>query len=164
MIDDAPAAMVVGAGGLDVRRRLDSAPPEPPTPEDLAYVIYTSGSTGVPKGVAAEHDQILNRLHWMWTTYPFGPGEVACAKTPPGFVDSLWELLGALLRGVPTIIIPEDVAKDPFELVDALARAEVSRIWLVPSLLRAMLETYADIQDRLPSLRFWGAGGEALDA
>jgi amino acid adenylation domain-containing protein len=30
------------------------------TGHDLAYIIYTSGSTGQPKGVAVEHDSLLN--------------------------------------------------------------------------------------------------------
>ena len=164
LIDDAPAAVVVTPDGLVATAAAPPATaPVRQASDDLAYVIYTSGSTGPPKGVAVQHDQILNRLHWMWASYPFAPGEVSCAKTPPTFVDSLWELLGPLLRGVPTLILPTDRLKDTFALVDALADAGVTRIWLVPSLLRAILDAYPDLGERLPRLRFWVSSGEALD-
>lgn len=133
-------------------------------PDDLAYAIFTSGSTGSPKGVAVNHRQLLNRFAWMWDEYPFSPGEVACQKTALGFVDSLWELFGGLLKGVPTVILPDEVVHDPKALVDALAQHKVSRIWLVPSLLRVILDTYPDLQQRLPSLRFWVTSGEDLQA
>jgi len=132
------------------------------TPEHLAYIIYTSGSTGKPKGVAIEHRQLLNRFAWMWKEYPFDPGEVCCQNTALNFVDSLWELLGSLLQGVPIVIIPQSVLQDPQALVQVLAAQRVTRIWVVPSLLRLLLDTYPDLQQRLPDLRFWAVGGEAL--
>lgn len=134
------------------------------TPHMLAYVIYTSGSTGKPKGVAVEHRQVLNRLRWMWDAYPFAPGEISCHKTALNFVDSLWELLGPLLQGIPTIIIPDELARDPAALVGALSGARVSRIWLVPSMLRVLLATHPDLGQRLPELTFWVASGEELSA
>lgn len=132
------------------------------SPEHLAYVIYTSGSTGRPKGVAAEHKQILNRLAWMWKSYPFRADEVCCQKTAATFVDSIWELLGPLLQGIPTVIIPESVSRDLDALVKVLAKNNITRIWVVPSLLRALLNTYPDLQDQLPRLKFWVTSGEAL--
>src|SRR5690606_856298 len=81
--------------------------------DEAAYVIYTSGSTGRPKGIAPPHRQLLNRLEWMWREYPFAPDEVSCQKTALSFVDSLWELLGPLLRGVPSVILPDDAVRDP---------------------------------------------------
>ncbi len=91
----------------------DAACPMPhPAPDDIAYVIYTSGSTGRPKGVLAQHRQILNRLFWMWQAYPFAPGEVGAVRTALNFVDSFWELLGALLRGVPSVILRERDVRD----------------------------------------------------
>ena len=131
-------------------------------PDTLAYVIYTSGSTGQPKGVAVEHRQVLNRLFWMWDAYPFAPDEVSCQKTALSFVDSLWELLGPLLQGIPTVIIPDEVARDPVALVHGLAEARASRIWLVPSMLRLLLSAHPDLGHRLPALRFWVASGEEL--
>jgi len=132
------------------------------TPEHLAYIIYTSGSTGKPKGVTVEPRQLLNRFIWVWKEYPFETGEVCCQNTALNFVDSLWELLGPLLQGVPIIIIPQLVLQDPQALVQVLATQSVTRIWVVPSLLRLLLDTYPDLQQRLPALRFWAVGGEAL--
>jgi len=133
-------------------------------PDDMAYLIYTSGSTGRPKGVAVEHRQILNRLDWMWRDYPFTRDEVLSQKTAISFVDSIWEFFGGLLQGVPAAIIPDAVLKDPFALVEELAGRNVTRIWVVPSLLRAVLDTVPDLQHRLPALRFWVSSGEALPA
>ena len=130
--------------------------------EDLAYVIYTSGSTGRPKGVAAPHRQVVNRLAWMWRAYPFVPDEVACQKTALSFVDSIWECLGALLQGVPTVIVPDAIVHDPTALVRVLAEARVTRLWLVPSLLRVLLDRFPDLERRLPTLKFWVTSGEAL--
>ncbi len=129
---------------------------------DLAYVIYTSGSTGTPKGVAVEHRQILNRFDWLWKSYPFQPDELSCQRTAPTFVDSIWELLGPLLQGVTTLIVPEQVSKDMDHLVKVLGENNVTRIWVVPSLLQALLRTFPDLQRHLPKLEFWVASGEAL--
>lgn len=134
----------------------------PVSPENLAYIIYTSGSTGQPKGVAVEHRQILNRLEWMWEAYPFEAHEVACQRTSLNFVDSLWELLGALLQGIPTVIVADEAMRDPAALVKELAEHRVSRLWLVPSLLCSLLDHYSDLQQWLPELRFWVSSGEVL--
>ncbi len=150
-VDDASIGSTA-EGRLSIRRR----------PEDLAYVIFTSGSTGQPKGVAVPHRQILNRLAWMREAYPLKSGEVSCHKTALSFVDSMWELLGPLLEGVKSVIVPDAVLKDPEALVDVLAEHAVSRIWLVPSLLRTMLDEVRELRQRVPALTFWVTTGEAL--
>ena len=132
------------------------------SPHDIAYVIFTSGSTGRPKGLEVPHRQVLNRLAWMYETYPFAPDEVSCQKTALSFVDSLWELLGPLLQGVRSVIVPDAVVKDPEALVARLAAERVTRIWLVPSLLRAILDVVPDVAARAPDLRFWVTTGEAI--
>ena len=81
--------------------------------DQRAYVIYTSGSTGVPKGVEGTHRASMNRFSWMWSTYPFKAGEVCCQKTNLGFVDSIWEIFGPLLAGIPNVIIPQEAVRDP---------------------------------------------------
>lgn len=127
-----------------------------------AYFIYTSGSTGKPKGVVIPHRQITNRLQWMWEAYPFQPGEVGCQRTALNFVDSIWEIFGYLLQGVPTVIIPDEIVKDPMAFVDELAQHKVSRLWLVPSLLRVMLDANPNLAEKLPALKFWVTTGETI--
>ena len=130
--------------------------------ENLAYVIYTSGSTGVPKGVGGTHRAALNRFNWMWQTYPFDADEVCCLKTSLNFVDSIWEIFGPLLKGIKSVIIPDHILKDPRAFVRALDRYRVTRIILVPSLLRALLESCEDLLGQLSMPKIWTVSGEAL--
>jgi amino acid adenylation domain-containing protein len=133
------------------------------TPDHLAYVLYTSGSTGTPKGVQGLHRGVINRCQWMWQTYPFQPGEVCCQKTSLSFVDSVWEVVGPLLQGVPLVVISDPVLKDLPQFVDTLSTQAVTRLVLVPSLLRALLVSFPDLAQRLPQLSLWISSGEALD-
>jgi amino acid adenylation domain-containing protein len=137
-------------------------PPVETTAENAAYVIYTSGSTGTPKGVVGLHGATVNRLEWMYGRYPFAAGEVCCQKTALSFVDSIWEIFGPLLHGVPLVIFADDVVRDVNRFIEALSETNVTRLVLVPSLLRAMFETGTDIARRLPRLKSWTCSGEAL--
>jgi amino acid adenylation domain-containing protein len=127
-----------------------------------AYLIYTSGSTGTPKGVIGLHRGALNRFNWMWKTYPFQAGEACCQKTSISFVDSIWEILGPLLQGIKSIIMPDEVVKDPKRFIEYLADEEITRILMVPSYLRVILDTHPDLQRRLPKLKTWISSGEIL--
>lgn len=155
-------AIVLDEENAELARQSEANPVCPVTADNLAYLIYTSGSTGQPKGAAVPHRQIINRLEWMWQAYPFGPTEVSCQKTALNFVDSLWELLGPLLQGSPTVIIPDATLRNPQRLIAALAEQRVSRLWLVPSLLRVLLDATSNLAERLPHLTFWVTSGEAL--
>ncbi|MBD2002953.1 MULTISPECIES: non-ribosomal peptide synthetase [Cyanophyceae] len=152
---------VVCIDAWDYSQHSKENPVSKTTADNLAYVIYTSGSTGMPKGVLGLHRGAVNRFHWMWETYPFMPGEVCCQKTSLSFVDSVWEIFGPLLQGVRTVIIPDRVIKDPQQFIETLERDRITRIVLVPSLLRVLLDTDSNIQ-RLPKLKFWVVSGEAL--
>ncbi|HKS27239.1 MAG TPA: amino acid adenylation domain-containing protein [Pyrinomonadaceae bacterium] len=137
-------------------------PPSGLTGENLLYVAYTSGSTGRPKGVQGLHKGAVNRFQWMWRAFPFETGEVLCQKTALSFVDSVWEIFGPLLKGVPLVIIPDEDVKDVRRLIETLARRKVTRIVLVPSLLRAMLDAEPELGRRLPQLKVCVSSGEAL--
>ncbi|MCL6753052.1 amino acid adenylation domain-containing protein [Nostoc sp. CCCryo 231-06] len=130
--------------------------------DNLAYIIYTSGSTGTPKGVLGTHRGTVNGLHWLWKTYPFTEGEVCCQKTAISFVDSVWEIFAPLLQGIPTVIISNTTVIDPQLFIETLAHHKVTRIILVPSLLRLLLDNYSHLAKKLSQLKLWISSGEAL--
>jgi acyl carrier protein len=100
----------------------------------------------------------------MWERYPFEAGEVCCQKTNLGFVDSIWEIFGPLLAGVPSVILAPETVLDPEELLQSLARHGVTRMVLVPSLLRALLDHAPDLGQRVAQLKLWSCSGEVLSA
>jgi non-ribosomal peptide synthetase component F len=74
----------------------------------------------------------------------------------------VWEIFGPLLAGVPSVIVPQEALLDPEELIGYLARHGVTRMVLVPSLLRALLDHAPNLGERLPKLKLWSLSGEAL--
>jgi amino acid adenylation domain-containing protein len=134
----------------------------PISAEARMYVIYTSGSTGKPKGVEGTHRASMNRFSWMWDAYPFQERETCCQKTSLGFVDSVWEIFGALLRGVPSVIVPDHVIIQAPKFVHLLSQYGVTRIVLVPSMLRFLLEGVERLEEKLPKLKLWTCSGEML--
>ena len=179
MVQDAPARVIISARGMqdmipasdaqvllidDVPTHSGKIAVVPSRADRLCYVIYTSGSTGAPKGVAVEEAQVVNRLHWGWDHTPFRADDLSVMRTPTNFVDSLWELWGPLLVGSPTVIAPVETRVDPEALIAFLAHHRVTRIWMVPSLLHAIIDAEPNLGRRLPALTMWVLGGEPLTA
>ena len=131
------------------------------SPDNAAYVIYTSGSTGRPKGSVSPHYASVNRFEWMWRLFP-SLLTTLLPKTSLSFGDSIWEIFGPLLKGVPVLIIPEETVRDPRLLIEALATNRITRLVLVPSLLRALLDQPRNILEHLTKVNLWTCSGEAL--
>ncbi|NJK58779.1 MAG: AMP-binding protein, partial [Pleurocapsa sp. SU_5_0] len=128
----------------------------------LAYAIYTSGSTGRPKAVLGKLGGIVNRLNWMWKMLPFRADEVGVQKTSLNFVDHVAEIFSPLLKGIRLVIVPEDTRRDIPQLMNLLREQKVSRIVLVPSLLKAMLDSAPQQLSQLRGLKYVFCSGEAL--
>ncbi|MGF1874566.1 amino acid adenylation domain-containing protein [Photobacterium frigidiphilum] len=128
----------------------------------ITYITYTSGSTGVPKGVMGTQRGVINRLQWMWQRWPFEADEICCQKTSLNFVDHVWELFGALLHGVPLLVVDQAVVSDPSRLAKVLAEHKVTRLVLVPSLLQVLLTLPNDELLPLATIRHWTSSGETL--
>jgi non-ribosomal peptide synthetase component F len=132
------------------------------TSSHAAHLLFTSGSTGAPMPVVTEHSAVINRLQWMWKDFPFADKEVAILKTALTFVDFIWEIFGSLGKGVPVVLVTSEERKDPSRLIEICKRHHVTRLTVVPSLLRAMFATEPHIGDVLPKLWLWTVSGEAL--
>lgn len=180
MLEDSRAALVVTSHETHQRiestaatrlcldgpdSRLQASPDTPLTGVDgpLLYAIYTSGSSGQPKAVLGTTAGALNRMYWQWEHYPFVEGEVCAQLTTLSFVDAVAEIFAALLAGVSIAIVPDDSVRDIERLVQALEMERVTRVTLVPSLLRVLLEVNEPCR-RLASVRSWSCSGEAMDA
>ncbi|NEP57983.1 MAG: aminotransferase class V-fold PLP-dependent enzyme, partial [Symploca sp. SIO2G7] len=132
------------------------------TLDDLAYAIYTSGSTGKPKAVMGKIRGIVNRLHWIWETLPFRADEICCQKTSINFVDHVAEIFSPLLKGIPLVIVPDNIRSDIPHLMSLLSECKITRIVLVPSLLKAMLDNAPQQLTQLRYLKYVFCSGEAL--
>jgi len=140
-----------GEGGLELLRG----------GERLACVLY-SPSSGESPGTLCTHRGLINRLQWYWRAHPFRPGERCCLVASPASADTQAELFGALLAGVPAVLVPESADTGHHLLAGLLAAGDVTRVTLTPSLLRAFLDTCPDPDKILPALSLVSTGGEAL--
>ncbi len=150
-------AFVVEPSELAASEHAEPAPGVVCRPDDPAYVVFTSGSTGRPKSVTTSHRALVNQIAWFRTALPWRAGEVSCLRSSPAFVDSLWELFGPLADGVPLAIATSEEMLDARGLAAMIARHDVTRIVIVPSLLRTLLELRVS-----PRLDLWLATSEEL--
>ncbi|MFD3842383.1 non-ribosomal peptide synthase/polyketide synthase, partial [Streptomyces sp. NPDC058642] len=151
----------------DLARRPSTgpAPARRPLPESPAYAIYTSGSTGRPKGVVVPHANVVRLFtrtrHW----FGFDETDVWTLFHSYAFDFSVWELWGALLHGGRLVVVPDDTARSPEDLLRLLADEQVTVLNQTPSafypLARADAE-HPELGARL-ALRTVVFGGEALD-
>ncbi|KHA70749.1 long-chain fatty acid--CoA ligase [Pseudomonas chlororaphis] len=151
-------AVAVDAMPIDERRSTVSWPLNARHP---AVLMYTSGSTGTPKGVLLHDEAILTRLQWSRCQEPSKPSDVFVLRTPVGFVDGIAEMFDGLLRGVPTVILPERI-KDPVELMNFIQTHRITKLTCVPALATEMLDSDAEPRVRLATLDCLHLSGELL--
>jgi amino acid adenylation domain-containing protein len=126
------------------------------------FIVYTSGSAGVPKGVIHSHRNIISRFHSTCAFAPTQEGEVYSQTSPLSSIDLIDEIYPPLMRGYRVQMIDMQTVRDPHLLVEALERGRVTRIVLVPSLLRKILSLDISLAHVLYALRVVLIGGEPL--
>ena len=130
-------------------------------PEDAAYVIYTSGSTGTPKGVINSQRGICNRLLWMQSEYRIDFSDVVLQKTPFSFDVSVWEFFWPLITGARMVLARPGDHREPGALTRLIARAGVTVVHFVPSMLEIFL-AWEGLETECRTLKHLFASGEAL--
>ncbi|WP_216857899.1 condensation domain-containing protein [Pedobacter steynii] len=166
MIKDSNCRVVIDDQFIKTFNGLKVDPDQQEYPEvqdpGICALIYTTGSTGVPKGVLISSQNLHNRLNWMWAAFPFKEAEVCIAKTSLSFVDHMWELFGPLLKGIKLIMFHKHELLDVEKFIVKLGHFKVTRIVLVPSLLKQLLIHEELCSTTLQNLSDWTCSGEVL--
>ena len=129
---------------------------------NLAYVFFTSGSTGVPKGAMVEQEGMLNHLFGKVHDLSLTRSDVVIQNASSSFDISVWQFLVALCVGGKVCIASDELALDPFRLLEWVQQEAATVLEIVPSLLRSLLEGIDAKPPLLPSLRWLVVTGEAL--
>ncbi|MGW4058298.1 amino acid adenylation domain-containing protein [Amycolatopsis sp. NPDC004747] len=131
---------------------------------DLGYVIFTSGSTGRPKGAMVHRRGMVNHLLAKVEDLGLASSDVVVQNAPVTFDVSVWQMLAPLLVGGRVRVVSRSVAADPDALFGLIRSEGVSVLEVVPSLLRAALDSWdlAEQQPDLAGLRWLVVTGEAL--
>ncbi|MGV9358466.1 amino acid adenylation domain-containing protein [Streptomyces misionensis] len=169
---EAAADRIVAAGGahaeaLPVHDPDDTAAPAAPRTPDaarLAYVIFTSGSTGRPKGAMVHHRGMNNHLLAKVADLGLTAADTVVLNAPLTFDVSVWQMIAPLLTGGRVRAVGQLLAADPQGLFRLVAHERVGVLEVVPSLLRAALDTWdegAEVPE-LPALRWLVVTGEEL--
>lgn len=149
-------------GGKPVKP-VSTRKPLPNVTEDTQiYVIYTSGSTGVPKGIIGKNKGLVNRLFWVWDTYPYSRDEVCCHKISISFIDHLAEIFSPLLKGIPVVIFNSEVVTGINDFCNLLIDHKISRLVMTPSSLKLFLNEKHEKGILFKNIRFVFCSGEAL--
>jgi amino acid adenylation domain-containing protein len=176
---DAPPSPAVGAataaGIAVVSPRSGDEPDVPigPTivvprtvpPDEARYVIHTSGSSGRPKGAVVEQGGLLNHLWSMVSTLGLTSSDVVAFTAPPAYVISVWQMLAVLLVGGTVAIVDEPDMRFGRRLVGAAARAGVTVMELVPTVIGWIVDEVrrGRVTADLSRLRCLISTGEKLD-
>ncbi|MFI7386413.1 amino acid adenylation domain-containing protein, partial [Streptomyces sp. NPDC049813] len=158
VIDDPETRRVVAA--RPAHPVADAERTRPLTSDRPAYVFYTSGSTGRPKGVVGTHIGMVNRLDCGHREFPWGPGEVGCAKASLAFGESTSEIFGPLLHGAAVVLADQDQMRTGHALAALIEQHGITRVTLVPSLLNTLLEE--GLLGPRAGEAMWTSSGEAL--
>ncbi|MFJ5723183.1 AMP-binding protein [Streptomyces sp. NPDC093149] len=122
---------------------LHQSPEQEPDEDALFHVVYTSGTTGNPKGVRISRRSVRGRLEWMWQDHPFPEGSVLAVQKSLALVASPWELLGGLLKGIPSVVLGTDELLDPVLFASAVEQERITHLFLTPQLIAGLLEESA---------------------
>ncbi|OME89853.1 hypothetical protein BK124_30605, partial [Paenibacillus amylolyticus] len=148
----------------EVQEEIEENPQPSARPEHLAYVIYTSGTTGQPKGVLVENRNLVNLVSWQRATGDLHEDSVMLQKSTYIFDAAVWEIFSILLAGGKLALATESENRDPKELLELIAKTQVTHALIVPSSFRMILE-YAELHqlaEQLMSLQKIYLGAEPL--
>ena len=137
-----------GAGSVERRR-------------DMPLLLsLSSGTTGTPKGPLVTHGHVLNRYLIYTISLTFNEADRFMTATPMYFGAGRFMTLCYLFLGATVVLFPPPYR--PEELVQALQAQRINAVFLVPTLLRGLVDLPRSSTPLLPGLRLLVSSGSSL--
>lgn len=134
-----------------------------PSSEDLALILHTSGSTGVPKGAMISHGNLYNVITYTINAFNYGTEEVGSALNATSFDMSMTDMFSVLCSGGTLGVYPEEIIF-PKDILDLTYKYGITKMCLVPSLLRSLVNSNLIQPDLLRRLKDVFLIGELIPA
>ena len=141
-------------GGMPNRPVLD--------PDAPMLMSLSSGTTGRPKGPMLTHRQFTERTVTQWVSIGFNEHDRYMVATPLYFGGGRGFTLSHLMLGATIVLHPPPY--EPEGMVAAINRHRVTSTFLVPTLLRRLLELPDQGTPLLGGMRILLSGGSMLHA
>ena len=160
LVDPDREAVAFGSG---YESWLAGHPPVDPmlsAPDDVVLQLYSSGTTGTPKGAC------LTNANLYWTTrmgrecYAMSERSVNLLTSPLFHVGGAGYILTTFGQGGHTVLTAD---MDPVGVLELIAAHRVTHAFLVPSVIRSLLDALADHPVDLSSLELIAYGASPID-
>jgi acyl-CoA synthetase (AMP-forming)/AMP-acid ligase II len=129
----------------------DSPNLQPVADSETSLVLFTSGTTALPKTVEMSHGQLCSYIRQMADPPDLlAEPESTLLCAPLYHVAGFTSLLLGLFSGRRVVLIPQF---EPEEWLDAVERERVTNAFLVPTMLKQILDSPSFVRRDLSSLR-----------
>lgn len=132
----------------------------PSNDSDGLVLSLSSGTTGIPKGPMHSHKQMHARFATQTVTLGFTEDDKFLSALPIYFGAGRSFVMGMLYHGATVMMM--GLPYEPQELVDTIAREDITVTLLVPTLLRRLLAIAPDQGYLLPGPRLIFTTGAIL--
>jgi amino acid adenylation domain-containing protein len=126
---------------------------------DPYCIINTSGSTGTPKSVVLNHKSFLDFTEWAIERLKISDNEIIGSLSPLVFDIYSFELCMLMAMGSTIVLLPDNLAAFPVDLLNLMNDNQVSFIFWVPTIMVNIANMDLLSKLNLPFLKtVWFAG------
>jgi long-chain acyl-CoA synthetase len=138
----------------------DAVPPVICEPDDILTIVYSSGTTGIPKGIA--HTHLTRTRNLLEFTQAFRATEDSVWLCTLGMYSNagIGPFLMALLAGGSAVLLEKF---DPAAFLQAVERNRATHFFVVPLMLRMLLEHPSFDSIDVASVEFIVVGGTSIE-
>ncbi len=153
-------AAVDAAWHAAVARQDAATAPRCSDPDAPLLLSLSSGTTGRPKGPMLTHRLLQNRFLQHWAVLSFHEQDRHLVSTPLYFGGGRVFALSHVFVGATTVLLP--LPYQPEELIATVRRDRITTMFIVPTMLRRLMEMPDADAPLLAGPRYVISGGAAL--